>query len=322
MKPLLEEISEYLSIANLSDKTKQRYRKLLVEFAEFLADLLNCRIHEVELEKFYYIPYDEREEKSLFLQIDACIVDDYFERNISKGYSWLAYTKSSLSSLFKYLSLNYNFKNVMYNLEFKLQDHKQPVKSRRILNRQEILKLMWSIIKFSQHVERDALLFITLFTTGCRINELLKLKWEDIHVNDEMFFLRETKNKRQKFIVTRIGLTRVFELYCLKNEIGKEDYIFTDGSSKPLTQNKVRLLLNDFLYRVNIPPAGVHSTRRSFATIMYENGSDINVIQQLLNHVTINSTKVYINENYVRNVGLHIPVYEEIFKNLKEKIRH
>lgn len=320
MKFLLDEISEYLNHADLAKVTKRPYFNALMEFTEFLANLLNCHIDEVHLERIFHFSFNGTEEDGLYSQIDATILDNYFEANISKGYSWLSYTKSALSGLFRYLSLNYDFSNVLYDVEFRLQDHKKSKIPQRVPNRHEVLRLMWSIIKYSEKLKRDALLFVTLFSTGCRIGEVLSLTWRDILVENEMFFLKRTKNKRQKYIVTRFGLTKVFQLYCEQNRIGKDDYIFTNEKAKPLTQGNVRLLLDGYLKKANIPHFVIHSTRKSFATIMYENGTDITIIQQLLNHVFLNSTEIYIKDNYIRNNDLEMPIYKEINKNLKQLV--
>ncbi|MEK5253192.1 tyrosine-type recombinase/integrase [Paenibacillus sp. FSL F4-0125] len=320
MRPLIEEIERFLSSANYVNITKQRYRKHLITFTEYLSKLINEPVEQVTLSKIYYISMNDAEANSIFYQIDAPILDEYFELHLAKGYRWLAAFKSAISSLFKYLGANYDFQNPIYEIEFRLEDHKPEPKNKRILNRQEILKLMMSIVEYSKDVERDCLLFVTLLSTGCRIDEVLNLKKKDIRTENHVFFLAKTKNKRSKYVVTRIGLTKAIEIYCQKNHIENEDYIFTNGSnSKPISQSSVRKLLNYYLEKKNILPARIHDTRRSFATIMYENGTDIDIIRQLINHETINSTKIYIGDGIVRNKTINIPLYDSIFSDMRKK---
>ena len=319
MSSLVIDIENFLLTSNLARRTKKIYRRRLIEFTQYLSQLINEPIESVDLLKIYYIPYDDN--NCIYEQIDSTILDEFFEAHLSRGYSWLSSMKSALCTLFKYLSTTYNLENVMHTIEFQLEDHKQEPKIKRVLNRQEILKLIMSVVKYSDNVERDCLLFVTLLSTGCRINEVLCLKRRDIHTENNVFFLKNTKNKRSMFVVTKIGLTNVIETYCMKNNLNLDDYIFTStngNKNKPISQKSVNELLRYYLEKESIPPTRVHDTRRSFATVMYENGTDIDVIRQLLNHETINSTKIYIDDNYVRNASIQIPMYDTIFADMRK----
>ncbi|RKP54125.1 site-specific integrase [Cohnella endophytica] len=186
MNPLVIEIDDSLLSSNLAEKTKRSYRIRLYEFAEYLSRLIDEPIENVNLSMIYYMQYDN--DNKIYDQIDSTILDDFFEAHLFKGYFWLASMKSALSTLFKHLSLTSNFENVIASIEFKLEDHKPEPKIKRVLNRQEILKLVMCIIKYSDNVELDCLLFVTLLSTGCRINEILNLKRRDIHSENNVFF--------------------------------------------------------------------------------------------------------------------------------------
>lgn len=66
-----------------------------------------------------------------------------------------------MGSFFKYLLRNYDFTNVMNELDFWINDYKHLKKYQRILNRHELIKLFQSIVKYSPNIKRD-LLFFTL----------------------------------------------------------------------------------------------------------------------------------------------------------------
>ncbi|MEC0093426.1 tyrosine-type recombinase/integrase [Paenibacillus macquariensis] len=322
MKNIICEIDDFIANINVELKTKKRYRKSLMNFAEFLSKKINTIPESVFLDKIFCIPFDELEEQYFYLQINTEIIDEYFELLVSGSYSNLLITKITLNQLFDYLELTYNqFENIIRDIDFDLRKHK-PLRSHgRTFNRHEILKLLWSITKHSDNLLRDMLLFVTLCCTGCRINEILTLTGKKVLYDQNMFYLEHTKNKEEKYIVTRLGITKVFKVYCERNNIGPNDYIFTENS-KPLTQRRVNKLLDKYLSAVNIPKATVHTTRRTFATILYESGVDLSIIQQLLNHLYLDSTKSYIEPHYTRNHGLIIPLYDEVYSNLKKLIGH
>ena len=61
----------------------------------------------------------------------------------------------------------------------------------------------------------------------------------------------------------------------------------------------------------------LHSLRHSFATLMYESGSDITLIQQLLDHSELTTTKTYVHPNYIRNKNIRIKENDDIYSELK-----
>lgn len=308
MKPMIDEIENFISTSDLSVRTKRRYRVLLLLFANFLTTEINVPIEQVYLNKIGYLPFDDV--SGIHLPINAPIIDKYLEVNVYRRYSWLAHSTSALSSFFEHLATQYNFRNVVKDIEFRTRTHYiEP--TIRAFNRQEILKFLITLIKYSENVIQDALLFITLFTTGCRINEVLSLTMKDLRFDEHTFFLARTKNKRQMYVATKLGLMTAFRKYCKTNNLTDSDRLFS-LNGKPLTDDDVRDKLKHFSELGCLRPTRVHDTRRSFVTIMYENGSDISVIQQMVNHVTLNSTQHYLDDNSVRNSEIRISMYDEL----------
>lgn len=52
---------------------------------------------------------------------------------------------------------------------------------------------------------------------------------------------------------------------------------------------------------------------------MAESGAEPIVIQQLLGHEKIDSTKMYIEPNYVRNLDVNLQVNKDIYKHIRRK---
>ncbi|OAB34021.1 hypothetical protein PGLA_24275 [Paenibacillus glacialis] len=62
--------------------------------------------------------------------------------------------------------INHNFKNVTREIQFVLSDYKPTKKPRRILSRHEVLRFLHTLVTYNtDHLERDALLFIFLLST-------------------------------------------------------------------------------------------------------------------------------------------------------------
>lgn len=81
----------------------------------------------------------------------------------------------------------------------------------------------------------------------------------------------------------------------------KEGYIFVSTSRNNnnggVTTKTIRVIIKDIFKRFGLDADtfSVHSIRRSAATIMYQAGKDIYSIQQVLHHVSSQTTTRYIN---------------------------
>jgi site-specific recombinase XerD len=300
MQNLTEEIGNFLSNTKYSYITKKRYKKVLVEFSEELAKMSDCISSELHLEKTYEI-IDKGGKHICYKSIDSTLIDTYLFSKVNRGYHWLSETRSALGSFFKYLFRNYDFPNIMLHLKFRLGEYKQ-TEINPVLSRSQIIKFMNSVITNSSEVQRDTLLFVLLLSTGSRISEILGVRVENIDIENELIFLKTTKNKSSKNLVLRNGLGEIIQSYMGLNQLSYNSYLFNNNGKK-LTNNYIRDLFHFYLDRASLPKTNIHSLRKSFATLMAESGTDILIIKQLLNHRTLSSTKTYIHPNYVRNMG-------------------
>lgn len=312
MNNLHEEISIFLNKAPFSQRSKNVYRKALENFSVYLSGKTKERIEDIHLERIYCL-LDKDGEVIGYRPIDSNIIDEYLFENILYGHTWLSNNRNALGSFFKYLRRNYDFENVVEHLSFKLKDYKIAKRPITILDRHGFLRLLQSIVKWSENFHRDALLFSILISTGCRISEILNLKYKDIYISDDSFFLEKTKNKKQRIVIMRIGFGKVIKKYCEINKIKENEYIF-QHNSKQMTRNMVQSDLDLFLNKVNISHVNIHALRHSFATMMLEEGTAITIIQQFLGHTNLESTKVYVHPNYIRNYNVTIKENEELYK--------
>ncbi|NWQ40349.1 tyrosine-type recombinase/integrase [Bacillus sp. EB106-08-02-XG196] len=308
MELYCKEIENFIISTNYKDNTKKRYKEKLVHFGEFLSEVTEQNYADLHLEKIYEL-IDINGKTVRYLPLNAVLIDQFLFSRTTLGYSWISVCHAALKSFFKYLLRNYNFNNVMLETEFKLKLYTPLRVPPRILNRHEIIRFLRSIVKHSKNIKRDLLLFILLLSTGARKNEILNITVDKIDFANDLVFLQETKNNRSHYLILRDGIGKFIQKYCVENQLSQSDKLFYD-----LTYNSVNDLLNSYLTFANLPNVNVHSTRHSFATIMFESGSLITTIQQLLNHIALSSTRSYIEPNYIRNLNIHVPENEEVYK--------
>lgn len=320
MDSLVENIQTFYKTSRLSKETMRKYKSRINDFAAYLATQMNVKIEEIYLDKVYLLK-DSFGIGIRYLPIDSLLMDSYFKLLIPKGFYPLRDTHSALSSFFSFLEKNYNFKNPMIGMEFRLADYTPDKKYSRILTRGNIIKFFNSIITHSKDLKTDLLLFSLLLTTGCRISEILGLQCKNINFEDETFLLENTKNKQQRIVNLRPGMGVIIYRYMTQRDRMKTDYLFLNNKKKQLSQFNVNELLKKYLTLAGLPPINIHSFRHTFATLMSDEGTPITIIQQLLGHKSIESTEGYINPHYVRNKGLKLPENQQVLDGLRERLK-
>jgi site-specific recombinase XerD len=314
MEILIKEIEKFINNTHYSEGTKKRNKRHLDIFTEELALISNTHPSDLHLERIYEL-IDSNGRQVRYKSINYTLIDMYLFSNIHKGYSWLCSSFYSLSSFFKYLYRVYEFPNIMLQTKFRLEEYRLN-KPSRILSRSQILKFMNIIISSSSNLQRDSLLFILLLSTGSRISEVLGIKVENIDIENEFIFIKNTKNNSSKNIILRDGYGAVLKTYIDSNQLTNNSYLFNNDGKK-LSRVYVQQLFNSFLSKASLPQTNLHSLRKSFATLMVESGTDIVIIQQLLNHKALNSTKTYIDPNYIRNMGIIIDENKHIYIKIR-----
>ncbi|WP_078554276.1 tyrosine-type recombinase/integrase [Bacillus alkalicellulosilyticus] len=308
-------VEEYNRISPLADSTKKKYVKGLMLFCEFLSQKLNCNVEEIDLRKIHVIKLKSGD---IYTPIKSTLLDEflYENANVGESYHKLASLSCGMKSFFKYLYRNENFPDVTSNMKFEIKKYKDKRKPIRILSKHEILKLFNSIVTHSENLICEVLLFSLLFSTGMRISELLNLKINQIDFEREMLYLEKTKTRKARVVSLRDGFGDVLSSYCSTNSFSESDYLLGPKISK----GQVRSNLRKYLNKAGLPYVRIHSIRHSFATHMLDAGSHIFIVQQLLGHDCLSSTRSYVAPNYTRNKSIVIKEQQDVYKKLEDKI--
>lgn len=138
------------------------------------------------------------------------------------------------------------------------------------------------------------------YQSGLRISEVIKLKKEDININQKSIFIREGKYSRDRVVP-------------LPSSWKNSMLDFIPFKYKNVNAG-IRALQIGFKRRVKMsgvnPKYHFHSLRHSFGTRCLEKGMPINQVQILLGHSSVATTNVYIQANPVDALNK----YQEIFK--------
>jgi len=131
--------------------------------------------------------------------------------------------------------------------------------------------------------------FEILYYTGMRPSEVLRLKTNDIDIDNRKITVRYSKTNRFRVIPMHSKLVPVFkEIFASKN--GNE-YLFPGLTHDH--QVSMRDGLRKACERADIENLTPYCFRHTFATTVLEKTKDIRAVQQLLGHSTIQMTTRY-----------------------------
>ena len=130
----------------------------------------------------------------------------------------------------------------------------------------------------------------TAINTGLRLNELLSLTWEDVHIDNviEPFIeIRMTKNNKKRFIPLNKDMTVILKSLT-KNH---PKYVFIGSKGKPL--KSVKKPFQTALIKAGIQDFRFHDLRHTFASLFLMNGGDLLTLKELLGHSSLEMVQRY-----------------------------
>lgn len=317
MRLIKQDLSDFFTKRKYSAGTYRDYTKLCERFIDYLSERMNQPSEKLDLSRILTL-VDSSGEFIAYRPINGRIMDEYFQHLYkTSSTSTIIRTRYVLVSFFLFLERNYGFPNPMRKLTFNFKSLESTTRPRVCLSRHDILKFLNAIVTHSNNLKRDLLLFCLLLSTGRRISEVLNLKVMDFDFELNTFRLKKTKSKRQFIFPMMEGMGKAIEMYCTGFSMEPTSYLLQHKEGKPFTRKQVADLFDRFSELANITRFNLHATRRTFATLLYEENVDITCIQQFLDHVKISTTQGYVVQNYVRNYDIKINANQELYRKMR-----
>lgn len=273
-----------------NELTLERLNEHFESFVDYLdVDDLTLKAYKCGITQF--IAY--LDEHNIKYPTRTSIIDfrDYLRENYSS--CTVNSYMTSIKALFKYLELNNKYENIARDIKGAKYS---TTPKKQVLSLEQTKEIYNSLLDV-----RERALFSLLITTGLRGIEVARAKIEDIKIhNGEIVLWVQCKKHDSKDEYVKLS-SQVLD--DIKNYIGNRTsgYIFisTSNNSKGngVSTTTLRKTIKSIFKRfgLNDDSFSLHSTRRTSATIMYQNGVDIHSIQQVLHHISSNTTARYIN---------------------------
>ncbi|WP_062047311.1 site-specific tyrosine recombinase XerD [Bacillus sp. JCM 19034] len=152
---------------------------------------------------------------------------------------------------------------------------------------------------------RNRALLETLYATGMRVSELIRLTVTDTHLS--MGFVRCIgKGNKERIIPLGSAATVALQDYLENSRLvlmkkKRHDYVFVNLHGNPLSRQGFWKILKQLAQKANIEKELTpHTLRHSFATHLLENGADLRAVQEMLGHADISTTQIYTHVTKTR----------------------
>lgn len=287
LNPLDNQMMEYLNYVileqNLTTNTKESYSNELKKYGLFLS---KQKIFDIQ-----NISYDHI----------VCYLKELNESGLKP--QSISHSITVIRNLHKYfMKIGYLKKDVSKNID-------QPKLAKKLPNTLSVeeVDLLLDIETVTPFDYRNKAMLELIYGTGLRISELLSLTLNDIDlVNCTVRCMGKGRKERTVPINDYIieSLSNYLDVRSQLEKKQKYHELFLNNHGKPITRQGFFKILKKILsekgLNTNVSP---HTLRHSFATHLLENGADLRVIQEMLGHSDISTTRIYthVSNQKVRN---------------------
>ena len=173
----------------------------------------------------------------------------------------------------------------------------------KVLSRAEIERLLDA----TPNLKYKAI-FAIMYSSGLRISEVLRLKYDDISRTNMQIYIHESKTHTSRYALLSKRALDILTESWFKCGRPKGLLFPNQWTGEYLTPSATGLELRKSVKRAGLPKdIHSHCLRHSFATHLLEDGVDIRYIQTLLGHRSPKSTEIYLHVSNKALLGVQSP---------------
>ena len=268
-------LKEYLVVErNMSPKTIRSYKTTFQMLITYFVEEKNMKLTDITFENIT---------KEMILDFL-----NYLEEEKKNSTRTRNQRLAAIHSFYQYCSIEEieNIDNIRKILSIKTKKYAKKVQE--YLTKEEVQTLLAGIDTSTKIGRRNLLVLSLLYDTAARADEIIRLKLENIRLEEQLIILTGKGNK-QRIVPIMENTKKLIIQYLKENKIEK-GYLFGENT----TYNMLKHLLLK-INQMNIISKKItsHIFRRSRATHLLEAGVNILYIQELLGHEDISTTQEY-----------------------------
>lgn len=171
------------------------------------------------------------------------------------------------------------------------------------LDETEVKAVLTAVDQSTFDGRRDYVLLTTMFNTGARVQEVLDLRVNDLHLSKPFQVRLFGKGRKERLCPLWPETARLLRAFRTERKLEphSNDPLFLNHRGEPLTRFGVRYILAKYFERAKEDAPSLakkrlhpHSLRHSTAVHLLKAGVDLVTIGHWLGHASVNTTNKYV----------------------------
>jgi integrase/recombinase XerD len=269
------------------EKVENENQKLIKAFLNYLK-MKGCSIntqngYEGDLNKFF-----ELVNKSA-LEMTFKDINPYFLNLIgeNKAPRTLNRKMAAIRCFFKFLLKN---EYISVDPSVKLESSKLPKRLPEYLTDQQVRQIMDVTTNY-----RDKVIMMVLYTSGARLNEIYQLDKSNVDFENKRVITIGKGNKQEFYYLNTEAIEMLKKYLSERTDSGSA--LFVNRQGQRLGKRYIQKMLAICGEKVGISGNHPHLYRHSLASRLAMEGIQIQTIQEILHHASINTTQMYAHLN-------------------------
>lgn len=223
---------------------------------------------------------------------------------------------ASLRSFFKYVCSKANL--LEDNPTAELESVKVNYHLPKFFTLDDSLSLLGSVE--GRNAERDYCILTLFLNCGIRLAELVGINLTDIQ-GDRLTVIG--KGSKERTVYLNDACLEAIKNYLPEREkidisASAQNALFVSERGARISRRTVQNLVEKYVKKIGLDPRKytTHKLRHTAATLMYQSGADIRVLQEILGHKQLNTTEIY---THVSNENIKEAVKSNPLSSVKPK---
>jgi site-specific recombinase XerD len=223
-----------------------------------------------------------------------------------------------LKTYFSYLLVEDITRAEQYGKIQHITSKREPHRPVEYLTEKEVRSILESIDRTGKQGIRDYALFLTLYNSGARVQELCDLKIKHLRLEKPCMAVLTGKGNKTRHVPLWNTTVEALRAHVDIESQSEEDYVFMGKRGERLSRFGIRYLVRAQADRaekicpsLKVKTVGPHTFRHTTAMHLLQAGVDTNVIKAWLGHEDLETTNKYMDidmkmkESALEKVGPH-----------------
>jgi integrase/recombinase XerD len=252
--------------------------------------------------------------KLLVDDINAQIISDFLD-HLEKERNSSTRTRniriSAIKSFFNYLNEQLPELSASIGQVLAIPQKRMTKKLISYLNDEEVNTILSIPDQKTLLGKRDYTLILMLIQIGCRLSELIKLKWRNLRLGEGAYIDLFGKGRKERRIPISKQLNKCLQLWSKEIDSSPSAVLFPTTYGTEMSPDIVQYLLKKYSKiaakkcpSINKKKISPHVLRHTTAMRMLLSGADLISIALWLGHETIKTTYIYLSMDMPRMEGI------------------